>query len=123
MGKIKELMSSSDGKFRAAKVLLSTKKVLKGPLNLLYPLECGSVQEIERTQDGEQLKETVEVTSTTLRPTRTAATRARTQIQKLLSSEIGPFSWLGSVAEFPRTAETSERPGHKLVAWLLRKGD
>ena len=98
-------MSSSDGKLRAAKVLLPTKKVLKRPLNLLYPLECGSVQEIERTQDGEQLKET-EVTSTTLHPTRAAATRARTQIQRLLSSEIGTFSWLGSVAEFPRTAGT-----------------
>ena len=92
MGKIAGLMSSSDGKFRAAKVFLPTKKVLKRPLNLLYPLECGSVQEIERSQDGEQLKETVEVTSTTLRPTRAAATRARTQIQRLLSSEIGTFS-------------------------------
>ena len=42
MGKIVELMSSSDGKFRAAKVFLPTKKVLKRPLNLLYPLECES---------------------------------------------------------------------------------
>ena len=76
MGKITELISSSNGKLRAGKVLLPTKKVLKRPLNLLYPLECGSVQEIERTQDGEQLKETVKVTSSTLRPTQTAATRA-----------------------------------------------
>ena len=72
MGKITELMSSSDGKSRAAKVLLPTKKELKRPLNPLYPLECRSVQEIERTQDGEQLKETVEVTSNTLCPTQTA---------------------------------------------------
>ena len=102
MAKITELISSSDGKFRAAKVLLPTKKVLKRPLNLLYPLECGSVQEIEATQDGEQLEETVEDTSITLRPTRAAATRARKQMQRLLSSEIGTFSWLGSVVEFPR---------------------
>ena len=88
--------------FWAAKVLLPTKKVLKRPLNLLYPLECGSVQEIEATQDGEQLEETVEDTSTTLRPTRAAATRAQKHMQRLLSSEIGTFSWLGSVAEFPR---------------------
>ena len=81
MGKITELISSGDGKIRAAKVLLPTKKVLKRPLNLLYPLECGSVQEIETTQNGGQLKETVEVTSTTLRPTRAAATRARKQTQ------------------------------------------
>ena len=102
MGKITELISSSDGKFRTAKVLLPTKKVLKRPLNLLYPLECGSVQEIETTQNGGQLKQTVEDTSTTLRPTRAAATRAREQMQRLLSSEIGTFSWLGSVVEFPR---------------------
>ena len=106
MRKITELMSSSDGKFWAAKVLLPTKKVLKRPQNLLYPLECGSVQEIERAQDGEQLKETVDVTSTTLRPARAAATRAQKQIQRLLYSEIGTFSWLESVAEFPRTAGT-----------------
>ena len=56
MGKITELISSSDGKFRTAKVLLPTKKVLKRPLNLLYPLECGSFQEIETTQNGGQLK-------------------------------------------------------------------
>ena len=102
MGKITELISSSDGKFRAAKVLLPTKKVLKRPLNLLYPLECGSVQEIEATQDGEQLEETVEDTSTTLCPTRAAATRARKQMQRLFSSEIGTFSSLESVAKFPR---------------------
>ena len=102
MGKITQLISSIDGKFRAAKVLLPTKGVLKRPQNLLYSLECGSVQEIKSTQNGEPLKETVEVTSTTLRPTRAAATRARKQMQILLSSEIGTFSWLGIVAEFPR---------------------
>ena len=36
--------------------LTKTKKVLKRPLNLLYPLECGSGQEFETTQDGEQSK-------------------------------------------------------------------
>ena len=76
MGKITELISSSDRKFQAVKVLLLTKKVLKRPLNLLYSLECGSVQEIETTQNGELLKETVEVTSSTLHPTRAGATRA-----------------------------------------------
>ena len=39
MAKITELISSNDGKIRAAKVLLPTKKVLNRPLNLLYPLE------------------------------------------------------------------------------------
>ena len=102
MAKITELISSNDGKIRAAKVLLPTKKVLNRPLNLLYPLECYSGREIEMTQGEEQLKETVEVTSITLRPTRAAAIRTRQQMQKLLSSEIETFPWLGSVAEFPQ---------------------
>ena len=102
MAKITELISSNDGKIRAAKVLLPTKKVLNRPLNLLYPLECDSGREIEMMQDGEQLKESEEIISNTLRPTRAAAIRAREQMQRLLSPEIGTFSWLGSVAEFLR---------------------
>ena len=54
------------------------------------------------TQDEEQLKEIEEITSNTLRPTRAEAIRAREEMQKLLPSEIGTFSCLGSVAEFPR---------------------
>ena len=96
-----------DGKIQAVKVLLPTKKVLNGPLNLLYPLECDSGREIEMTQDGEQLKETEEITSKTLRPTRAAAIRAREQMQQLLSSEIGTLSCLGSVAEFRGELKTS----------------
>ena len=107
MTKITELISSNDGKIQAPKVLLPTKKVLNRPLNLLYPLECDSGREMEMTQDGEQLKETEEITSNTLRPTRAAAIRAREHMQKLLSSEIGTFSWLGSVAEFRGELKTS----------------
>ena len=59
------------------------------------------------TQDGEQLKETEEITSNTLRPIRAAAIRAREQMQKRLSSEIGTFSSLGSVAEFRGELKTS----------------
>ena len=102
LAKITELISSNDGKIRPAKVLLLTKKVLNRPLNLLYPLECDSGREIEMMQDGEQLKEIEEITSNTLPPTRAAAIRAREQMQKLLSSEIGTFSWLVSVSEFPQ---------------------
>ena len=69
MGKITALISSNEGKIWAAKVLLPTKKVLKRPLNLLYPLKFDSGREIEMTQDGEQLKESEEITSSTLRPT------------------------------------------------------
>ena len=56
----------------------------------MTPLECGIGEKGDMTQDGEQLKE---ITSTTMRPTRAAATRARQLMQKLLSSEIGTFSW------------------------------
>ena len=97
-----ELISSNDGKIRGAKVLLPTMEVLNRPLNLLYPLECDSGRETEMTQDGEQFKKTEEITSNTLRPTRAEAIRAREQMQKLLSSEIGTFSLLESVAEFPQ---------------------
>ena len=65
MAKITELISSNDGKIRAAKVLLPTKKVLNRLLNLLYPLECDSGREIEMTQDGQQLKETEDITLNT----------------------------------------------------------
>ena len=108
LAKITELISSNDGKIRAAKVLLLTRKLLNRPLNLLYPLECDSGRDIEMTKDGEQLKEIEEITSNTLRPTRVAAIRAREEMQKLLSSEIGTFSCLGSVAKFP------QRTGNKL---------
>ena len=40
LGKITELITSSDGNIRSAKVLLATKNVVNRSLNLLYPLEC-----------------------------------------------------------------------------------
>ena len=83
MGKITEQVSSNDGKIRAAKVLLSNQSAQK-TLNLLYSLECDSGREIEMTQDGEQLNESEEITSSTLRPTRAAATRTREQDTKTL---------------------------------------
>jgi len=72
MGRITELIPSQDGNFRAAKILLPTKKVLKRPLNLLHPLEYSNSQEVELTQD-EQLEETGQ----DITPTRAAANRAR----------------------------------------------
>ena len=56
--------------------------MLNSPLNLLYrALECDSGREIEMTQGGEQLKETEEIASNTLRPTPAVAIRAREQMQ------------------------------------------
>lgn len=43
MGKIIELILSSDGKFCIVKVFFLIKKVFKRFLNLFYLLECGSV--------------------------------------------------------------------------------
>ncbi|MEM7375589.1 MAG: reverse transcriptase domain-containing protein [Bacteroidota bacterium] len=40
LGKITELITSSDGNVRAAKVLLATRNIVNRSLNLLYPLEC-----------------------------------------------------------------------------------
>ena len=72
MGRITELIPSQDGNFRAAKILLPTKKVLKRPLSLLHPLKCSNSQEVELAQD-EQLEETGQ----DIMPTRAAANRAR----------------------------------------------
>ena len=38
--KIIELLPNSEGKVRAAKVLLGTKSAVNRPINLLYPIEC-----------------------------------------------------------------------------------
>ena len=51
------------------------------------PLECDSGRENEMTQDGEQLKESEEITLNTLRPSCLAAIKAREQMQRLLSSK------------------------------------
>ena len=87
MGRIPELIPSQGGKFRAAKVFLPTKKVLKRPLNLLYPLECSNSGEVELTQDA-KLKETEQDKTPRLRHTRVAANRAKEKLQKLFSTEI-----------------------------------
>ena len=40
LGRITNLIKSWDNHIRAAKVILSTNRVVSWPLNLLYPLEC-----------------------------------------------------------------------------------
>ena len=40
MGRIQDLITSRNGQIRSGKILLPSKKVLGGPLSLLYPIEC-----------------------------------------------------------------------------------
>ena len=54
IGKIIELLPNSQGKVRAAKVLLVTKSTVKRPLNLLYPIECESIVN-DTTEKSKQL--------------------------------------------------------------------
>ena len=49
--KITELISSNDGKFRAASVPVPSKKVLKRPLNLIYR-QLGNMQLQQRKASG-----------------------------------------------------------------------
>ena len=54
IGKIIELLPNSEGKVRAAKVLLATKSTVIRPLNLLYPIECER-RVNDATEKSEQL--------------------------------------------------------------------
>ena len=45
LGRIVELLKGSDQQVRSAKVLLSSKKVIGRPLNLLYPVECSEEEQ------------------------------------------------------------------------------
>ena len=40
MGCFHELINNKDGLIRSAKVLLPSNKIIRGPLNLMYPIEC-----------------------------------------------------------------------------------
>ena len=53
IGKIVEMIPSSDGNIRAAKVLLPTRNIINRPMNLLYPLEC---ENEENQQDDSDAK-------------------------------------------------------------------
>ena len=50
MGRIKELVNSSDGEVRPAKTVLPNNKVICRPLNLLFPIECPTTEAKESIQ-------------------------------------------------------------------------
>ena len=54
IGKITEFLPNSEGKLRAAKVLLVTESTVNRPLNLLYPIECKSLVN-DTTEKSKQL--------------------------------------------------------------------
>ena len=76
-GKIIELLPNSEGKMRAAKVLLVTKGTVNRPLNLLYLIECESIVN-DTTEKSEQLSNSNESTkeSTLQKPTRRSTRKA-----------------------------------------------
>ncbi|XP_070567289.1 uncharacterized protein [Ptychodera flava] len=58
LGKIQNVIKSSDGEIRAVKVLFPSKKTITQPLKLLYPIECPKCLElrIRRTKYNNQRK-------------------------------------------------------------------
>ncbi|XP_057299223.1 uncharacterized protein LOC130629867 [Hydractinia symbiolongicarpus] len=58
IAKITELIPNSDGKIRAARILLPNKNIITQPSNLLYPLECNN-------EETETKNETVETSNET----------------------------------------------------------
>ena len=62
LGKVRELIQSRDGEYRAAKIILPSRKYINRLLNLLYPVECPETltqQDCElRTPPADETKST-----------------------------------------------------------------
>jgi len=95
LGRIKKLYTSQDGRVRSAQVQTTNGKNLNRPLCLLYPLECGTENELE--EDNMQLtgeeetinKEDTQSSTDDLphpKPRRLAAERARVRIAQWINS-------------------------------------
>ena len=74
LGRLVQLIHSNDGEIRSAKVVLSSRKVISRPLNLLYPLEIE-----EKTKVDEE--NTCQSESAETRPVRKSAEKARRKIK------------------------------------------
>ncbi|XP_066926074.1 uncharacterized protein [Clytia hemisphaerica] len=87
LGRITGLITSTDGKIRAAKVLLATKNTVNRSLNLLYPLECENDFKVEddlTTGDIDDNQDVKQANEKEIQPkqrsTRRAALEARDRI-------------------------------------------
>ena len=123
VGRISELIPSSDKQIRSAKVVVTPHKVLKRALNLLYPIECprdrnntdfdlkqnvrdnqisseeiDSDSEMFTEQDDNDLPENQQDLVQDTRPTRKAMMKARQRLKQWLSLDSDKPS-LGSVAD------------------------
>ena len=83
IGKITQLMTSFDEQVRSAKVILTSKRIISRPLNLLYPIECS-----DGNHDGTSDKNTPiqaldnDAETVRQRPKREAAQRAIKRIRE-----------------------------------------
>ncbi len=87
IAKIVRLYESKDGQIRAAQLMLPTHKLLQRPLNLLYPLECATVDDNanvlnddSKSRDNQQITKTDDMLNN--RPRRVAAVNATEKIKQ-----------------------------------------
>jgi hypothetical protein len=78
VGRIIEILKSRDGEVRSANVVLPNKRVLRRPLNLLYPIESNCKSDYETTETASNDKKTEKI------PTRQAANIAKKKIKDIL---------------------------------------
>ena len=84
LGRIVELIKGSDQQVRSAKVLLSSKKVIGRPLNLLYPVECSEEEQYTDDKSPKNDSRETDQNGRNQQP-RQAAVRAMEQITRQLN--------------------------------------
>ena len=87
IGRIIQLRQSSDGHCRSAKILLPSNKVLNRALNFLYPLECGTTEEIQDEHVHTDTDIQVNIDKKSERPIRKSKLEARKKIQEWTSGD------------------------------------
>ena len=83
IGKILSLAKSNDGHIRSGKVALSSGRVMRRPINLLYPLELSSCNDSEDNSSNPSIQ-VGRASRQHTRPCRKAAEKAKENIKKCL---------------------------------------